>query len=358
MSGSSTIVVAMSGGVDSSVVAALLKNQGHNVIGIMLTLWSEKGKEASNRCCTPDSLRMAKMIAAKLDIPFYTLDAKQPFFEKVVTPFIQDYTGGLTPNPCLKCNRFIRWGLLYQYALEIGADYLATGHYARVHFTQEKRYQLLQAFDKTKDQSYVLHILGQEELSRTLFPLGELTKTQVRQLAMDYRLPVAAKRDSQDLCFLSGNDYRDFLLRNSPLDSFPQGEIIHTDGTILGTHRGLAFYTIGQRKGLGIHSTKPLYVVAKDLTTNTLIVGEKERTLRNKFSVTSVHWIDSQIPSKALPLGIKVRYRSPILKGTVEMLTTDEALVQLETPYYDITPGQAAVFYDGEICLGGGIIIG
>lgn len=351
-----TIVVAMSGGVDSSVTAALLKEQGYHVIGMMLRLWSEKGMEASNRCCTPDSMRLAKLVADKLDIPFYTIDSRQEFYSQVVQPFIRDYIAGLTPNPCLRCNRHIRWGVLFENALSIGADYISTGHYARIIQDSAGEYQLLRGVDPEKDQSYVLHVLGQEECSRTLFPLGSMNKSEVRQLALKYKLPVAVRKDSQDLCFLGGGDYRDFLLRNSSHEQFSSGPIYHKNGTLLGYHNGLAFYTIGQRKGLGINSPSPLYVIAKDHLSNTLIVGDKQDNLHTDFLVRSVNWISGKPPQLPLEVQIKVRYRSPLLNGLITSENENLVRIILSEPYYDITPGQAAVFYLGENCLGGGII--
>ncbi len=350
-----TVVIAMSGGVDSSVSAALLVEQGYTVIGMMLTLWSEKGYEAENRCCTPDSLRLAKMVAAQLNIPFYVVDAKKPFYDEVVTSFIQDYQSGITPNPCLKCNRLIRWGLLFGYAKEMEADYFATGHYALIQRDRSKQCQLLRAKDKTKDQTYFLHVLNQSEMEKTLFPIGNLLKSEVRQLAVQFKLPVAIRKDSQDLCFLSGADYRDFLMRNAP-NSIQPGNIYDKNHHLLGEHKGLAFYTIGQRKNLGVHSPKPLYVVKKDLENNSLIVGDKEDTLRRDFTVSGVNWL-SGIPKKSrIHLGIKVRYQAPILDGYLNLEENNIVKVQLDDPYYDITPGQAAVFYQNDCCIGGGLI--
>ena len=243
------VVVAMSGGVDSSVAAALLKQQGYEVIGMMLRLWSEPGKEDSNRCCTPDAMALARRVAAKLDIPFYVVDAKDVFRKTVVEYFLDGYARGETPNPCLICNRQIRWEFLLNHALALDAEFMATGHYARKHDDNDK-YQLLRAVDKTKDQSYVLHVLNQEKLKRALFPVGDYTKPEIRKIAESFGLPTASRHDSQDLCFLAGDDYRNFLQRNAA-EMLKPGKITRRDGEVVGEHNGLANYTIGQRKGLG-----------------------------------------------------------------------------------------------------------
>src|SRR5215216_3075172 len=261
------VVVAMSGGVDSSVAAALLKEQGYDVIGMMLRLWSEPGKEDSNRCCTPDSMAQARRVAAKLDIPFYVVDAKDVFHNTVVQYFLEGYVRGETPNPCLICNRQIRWTFLLDHALALGADFMATGHYARIQRVEGSA-QLLRAVDKNKDQSYVLHVLTQEKLKYALFPVGDYPKPEIRAIAEKYGLPTASRKDSQDLCFLAGEDYRNFLQRNAA-EILKPGEILTRDGRSVGEHTGLANYTIGQRKGLGIASPVPLYVLGKNSTTNT-----------------------------------------------------------------------------------------
>src|SRR5271157_4264636 len=265
------VVVAMSGGVDSSVAAALLKQQGYDVIGMMLRLWSEPGKEDSNRCCTPDAMGLARRVAAKLDIPFYVIDAKDVFRKTVVEYFLDGYTRGETPNPCLICNRQIRWEFLLNHALALEADFMATGHYARTMKNENGGVNLLRAVDKSKDQSYVLHILNQEKLKRALFPVGEYAKPEIRKIAESFGLPTASRPDIQDLCFLAGDDYRNFLQRNAA-EMLKPGRIVTRDGEVVGEHIGLANYTIGQRKGLGISSPVPLYVLGKNTVANTVIV--------------------------------------------------------------------------------------
>src|SRR5512138_2739184 len=225
------VVIAMSGGVDSSVAAALLKQQGHEVLGMMLRLWSEPGKEDSNRCCTPDSMAQARRVAAKLDIPFYVVDAREVFRETVVQYFLDGYAAGQTPNPCLLCNRSIRWEFLLRHALALGAEFMATGHYARTVKAADGRIKLLRAVDSTKDQSYILHVLEQEKLQRALFPVGPYEKSEVRQIAAEFGLPTASRQDSQDLCFLAGGDYRNFLQRNAPQMLKP-GRIVTVDGRV------------------------------------------------------------------------------------------------------------------------------
>src|SRR5512147_481884 len=268
------VVVAMSGGVDSSVAAALLKEQGYEVTGMMMRLWSEPGKEESNRCCTPDSMAQARRVAGLLDIPFYVVDAKNVFRQTVVQYFLDGYARGETPNPCLLCNRQIRWTFLLDHALALGAEYMATGHYVRKQ-TTENTHQLLRAVDRNKDQSYVLHVLTQDKLEHALFPVGDYPKPAIRQIAERYGLPTASRKDSQDLCFLAGEDYRNFLQRNAA-EMLKPGEIVTRDGRSLGEHNGLANYTIGQRKGLGVASPVPLYVLGKDAVANTIIVGVQE----------------------------------------------------------------------------------
>jgi tRNA-specific 2-thiouridylase len=349
------VIVAMSGGVDSSVAAAILHDQGYEVIGMMLRLWNEPGTESQNRCCTPDSMALARRVAARLNIPFYVIDAKQIFYDNVVSYFKQGYLQGNTPNPCLVCNQRIRWGFLLQHALALGAEAMATGHYLRLRRNDSGEVQILRAVDDRKDQSYVLHVLNQEQLNHALFPLGEYTKSQVREMAHDFGLPVANRPDSQDLCFLGNGDYRSFLIRNQPEVQKP-GPILNVEGRRLGLHQGLAFYTIGQRRGLGIASPIPLYVVEKDLSNNTLIVGTKAALGKDSFEATNVNWVSGVPPEGPFRAEVKIRYKAAYAWGTVAPLGDDKVKTQLDEPLRDITNGQAAVFYDGEICLGGGII--
>lgn len=350
-----TVVVAMSGGVDSSVAAALLLEQGYRVIGVMLRLWSEPGREDSNRCCTPDAMAQARRVAAKLGFPFYPLDARQAFKNQVVSYFLDGYAQGVTPNPCLVCNRHIRWGMLLDYALSLGAEFMATGHYARLRRDETGRVQLLRGVDQAKDQSYVLHVLQQEQLQRAMFPVGEYTKPEVRQIAERFGLQVAQRPDSQDLCFLAGDDYRDFLLRHQPQVASP-GPILTRQGELLGEHRGLAFYTIGQRKGLGIAAPQPLYVLEKDIARNALVVGSEDELGGSALLAGEVNWLDGTPPPGALQATVKIRYKAADAPAEVTPLPGNRAAVRFQQPLRDITPGQAAVFYQGERVLGGGVI--
>ena len=345
----------MSGGVDSSVAAALLKEAGYEVIGMMMRLWSEPGTETANRCCSPDSMVLARRVAAKLDIPFYAIDAQDFFYDTVVTFFQNGYAQGITPNPCLVCNRRVRWEFLLERALTLGAEYMATGHYARLQRVEAGKARLLRAIDGAKDQSYVLHVLNQEQLAHAFFPLGEYTKLHIRQLARDFGLPVAERADSQDLCFLGEGDYRDFLLRNRPEVASP-GPILNRAGEQIGEHKGLAFYTIGQRRGLGITARDPLYVIEKDRARNALIIGRKEELGKSELIAGEVNWVSGKAPEAPFRAQVKIRYKAREAWGAVTPLGGTRAHVGFDEPLRDITPGQAAVFFDGEIVLGGGLI--
>jgi len=350
------VVVAMSGGVDSSVAAALLKEQGYDVIGMMLRLWSEPGKEDSNRCCTPDSMAQARRVAAKLEIPFYVIDAKNVFRETVVQYFLDGYARGETPNPCLICNRQIRWTFLLEHALALEADYMATGHYARAQKAEDGRMNLLRAIDRSKDQSYVLHVLDQDKLRRALFPVGDYPKTKIRAIAEKFGLPTASRKDSQDLCFLAGEDYRNFLQRNAR-EMLRPGEILTRNGKAVGMHTGLANYTIGQRKGLGLASPVPFYVLGKDSSTNSLIVGTQEELGSCELAARDVNWLVGEAPTEPFRAEVKIRYTAKEAEALVTPLDGDRARVRFDVPQRDITAGQAAVFFQGDLLLGGGIIL-
>ena len=350
------VVIAMSGGVDSSVAAALLKEQGYDVIGMMLRLWSEPGKEESNRCCTPDAMAQARRVAAQLDIPFYVIDAKDVFRETVVEYFLEGYARGETPNPCLICNRKIRWTFLLDHALALGADFMATGHYARVKKDERGKIDLLRAVDRNKDQSYVLHVLDQEKLRHALFPVGEYTKPEIRAIAEKHGLPTASRKDSQDLCFLAGEDYRNFLQRNAA-EMLKPGEIITRDGETIGSHDGLANYTIGQRKGLGVASPVPLYVITKDAVRNTLVVGTQEQLGSKELIARDVNWLSGEIPQEPFRAEVKIRYTAKEAEALIMPMEGNQAQVTFDAPQRDITAGQAAVFYQGDTVIGGGIIL-
>ena len=323
---------------------------------MMLRLWSESGKEDSNRCCTPEAMALARRAAAKLDIPFYVVDAKQVFHDTVVKYFLDGYARGETPNPCLVCNRQIRWTFLLEHALALGADMMATGHYARLRRQKDGAVQLLRGVDASKDQSYILHVLSQEKLNRALFPVGEYTKPEVRKMADSFGLPTATRHDSQDLCFLAGEDYRDFLRRHAPETLVP-GPIVMANGTTIGRHSGLANYTIGQRKGLGIASGFPLYVLGKDIAANALRVGHREQLGSQELLANEIKWIAGSPPAMLFDADVKIRYTAKEAPAEVRILDGgSRAIVRFDAPQRDITAGQAAVFYKGEVVLGGGII--
>jgi tRNA-specific 2-thiouridylase len=349
------VVIAMSGGVDSSVAAALLKQQGYDVTGMMLRLWSEPGKEESNRCCTPDSMAQARRVAGILDIPFYVIDAKDVFKETVVQYFLDGYARGETPNPCLMCNRQIRWTFLLNHALALGAEFMATGHYVRRMKNEGGRINLLRAVDHAKDQSYVLHVLKQDQLAHALFPVGEFPKPEIRRIAADFGLPTASRADSQDLCFLAGDDYRNFLQRNAP-EILKPGEIVTTDGRSIGQHNGLVNYTIGQRKGLNIASPVPLYVITKQATQNTLVVGTLDELGFTELTARDVNWTSGGAPREPFRAEVKIRYSAREVEAWVSPMEGDQVSVKFDAPVRDVTAGQAAVFYQSELMLGGGII--
>jgi tRNA-uridine 2-sulfurtransferase len=353
-----TVVVAMSGGVDSSVAAALLVEQGYNCIGVMMRLWAEvaAGEGSSNKCCSLESVNDARRVADQLDIPFYLINVEQPFKEHVVDFFIDGYSSGLTPNPCLACNRHIRFDYLLNYARRLGADYLATGHYARLRPGPGGSVQLLKGVDEQKDQSYVLSVLGQDELRDLLLPIGDYPKPEVRRLAAARGLPTASKHDSMDLCFIADDDYRRFL-QDWAAAAMRPGPIVDRQGRHWGEHRGLPGYTIGQRKGLGISGTpEPFFVLELDHARNTLIIGPEAELGCDRLIATSVNWTLDQPPPAGAMVQCKIRYKARAVDCTLDPLPNGDVAVQFAEPLRDITPGQGAVFYDGDLCLGGGLI--
>lgn len=351
------VVVALSGGVDSSTAAALLVQQGYQVQGMMMRLWAapDASQYAENVCCSDASVLDARRVCVQLGIPFRLVDLSEMFKTRVVDYFCDDYALGRTPNPCLVCNQHIKFGALLQLALEQGATYLATGHYARVRAVDEQ-YQLLKGVDTTKDQSYVLYMLGQSELPHILFPLGDLTKRQVRVLAAENDLPTATKGESQDACFLSDGDYRSFVAQRRSETQRP-GPMFDLGGRVLGQHRGVAFYTIGQRQGLGIATGQPLYVVRVDRARNALILGPKSSLFQSELLAEQVRFVNGSPPAATIPVTAKIRYKAPEAQAFLTALPEQRARLVFAQPQSAITPGQGVVFYVGDQVLGGGIIL-
>lgn len=353
-----TVVVAMSGGVDSSVAAALLVEQGYNCIGVMMRLWAEvgAGEGSTNKCCSLESVHDARRVADALGIPFYLINVEQPFKQQVVDFFIDGYSHGVTPNPCLECNRHIRFDYLLNYARRLGADYLATGHYARLRRAADGKVHLLKGVDEAKDQSYVLSVLGQAELNDVLFPVGDYPKTEVRRIAAARGLPVASKHDSMDLCFIFDDDYRRFL-RDWAAEAMRPGPIVDRSGRVYGQHNGLPGYTIGQRKGLGIAGApEPFFVIELDYRHNTLVVGPAAELGRDRLLAERVNWTLGAAPLAGARVQCKIRYKAQAVDCALFPLADDRVEVRFDAPLRDITPGQGAVFYDGDLCLGGGVI--
>lgn len=348
------LVVALSGGVDSSVAAALLVKQGYEVTGVTMHLWSEPGCEQENRCCTPETRQIAQRVAEKLNIPFKILDAEEIFREQVVQSFLDGYRYGETPNPCIFCNRFVKWGFMFAFAQSMGASFIATGHYARIIRSENGLYELWKGIDPAKDQAYMLSLLNQELLAQTIFPLGNLYKADTRQIAREMDLPAADQPESQDLCFLGESDYRVFLRKYVP-QVVQSGSIENQAGKVLGEHQGLAFYTIGQRKGLP-SSTRPLYVLEKRMDDNVLIVGFEEELGRQEFLASPVNWIAGESPSAPVHAEVKIRFKAQPVPGLVTPQGDGSVHVRLSAPLRDITAGQMAVFYQGDRVLGGGVI--
>lgn len=347
------VIVALSGGVDSSVAAVLLKESGYEVIGITMHLWCEEKWGPANQrrpCRSAESISDAEQICHFLDIPFYVLNLENEFHEYVVDYFCQEYQQGRTPNPCIACNKNIKFHFLLERALSLGAKYLATGHYARITSSQNG-YHLLKAVDSTKDQSYVLYTLGQEELKHLLFPIGNHSKAEVRRLARDKRLPVADKLDSQDLCFVT-DDYHHFLNR---FQTATPGEVVDTKGRILGQHQGLSYYTVGQRYNCRTHPGERFYVVRIEPATNRIIAGTEDELYSRKLIAREVSWVSGIAPPNPVAITAKIRYKSPEAAATA-FPYPDFTEVAFAQPQRAIAPGQAVVFYQNDEVLGGGTI--
>jgi len=353
------VAVAMSGGVDSSVTAGWLKQMGYQVIGISLQLHDMAGS-ADNKfgtCCSLSDIADARRVAEKLDIPFYVANMEETFHAEVIDDFIHEYLVGRTPNPCVKCNEKVKFKKLLDWALDLGAEYLATGHYATIRYSPETgQYDLCKGLDSNKDQSYFLFTMNQEELKHTLFPVGTFEKSAVRELARKLDLAVAEKPDSQEICFVQSRSYTDFIDSNVPASLLKSGPIIDKDGVVLGQHPGLHHYTIGQRKGIGVPSPVPLFVLAIDKSKNAIVVGPEELLFRKKATVSHLNWITAPSLDHPQKWMAKIRYRSRETPVEVTPLTDNRVSVSFLEPQRAITPGQAMVFYQEDRVLGGGWI--
>lgn len=354
------VVVAMSGGVDSSVAAAWLKSQGYDVIGISLQL-HDMAANIENKfgtCCSLTDINDARRVAQKIDIPFYVSNMEAEFDKNVVDDFVQEYLNGRTPNPCVRCNEKVKFSRLMDWAMDLGADYLATGHYANVRMNPDnKAWELLKGEDPNKDQSYFLFTMKQQDLSKTLFPVGHLAKNQVRELAERFELNhVASKPDSQEICFVQARNYKEFIEQRVPPSLLKPGHIIDTGGAVVGSHTGLHQFTVGQRKGLGLAVSEPLYVVALDNRRNEVVVGPEEALLRTRCTVSNVHWISEPGLDRPTEFQAKIRYRAKDSRVSIKPLLDNRVEVSFDEPQRAITPGQALVLYRDRQVMGGGWI--
>ena len=351
------ILIAMSGGVDSSVAAKLLCDAGNECIGCTMKLFDncDAGLSRSRTCCSLDDIEDARSVAFSLGMRYYVFNFKDDFREKVIKKFASAYLAGQTPNPCIDCNRYMKFDKLYERARLLGCDKIATGHYARIEFDGEK-YLLKKARDESKDQSYVLYMLTQEQLAHTLFPLGELIKSETRAIAEASKLTNAQKPDSQDICFVPDGDYAAAIERLTGKTSAP-GNFIDTDGNVLGTHRGITHYTIGQHRGLGLALPERRYVCKIDAGSGTVTLGSGTELYSREVLVHDFNWISGEAPSGPIRCSAKIRYRQPEQAANVEPLSENEALIRFDTPQRAVTPGQSAVLYDDGTVIGGGIIV-
>jgi len=351
----------MSGGVDSSATAALLLEQGYDVVGVTLKLWPQDCvSRAEDKCCGPQAVTDARSVCHKLGIPYYLIDEAAEFQSKVIQYFADEYKAGRTPNPCVMCNQNLKFGRLIDRANQLGAEFIATGHFARVEKSNDLdtagRILLKRGRDSRKDQSYFLFSLRQDQLARAMFPLGEKTKSDTREVARHCNLKTADKEESMEICFVPDNDYGKFL-QQANLARKHRGDIVSVDGRVLGQHDGIEFYTIGQRKGLRLSSPKPLYVIELDAGANRVVVGDDSQLERDRFSVDRCNWIPFAIPPGTLEVTARIRYNHPGTPATITPLPGGKAKVQLHTPQRAITPGQAAVFYQDDLVVGGGWIL-
>ncbi|MBI5416828.1 tRNA 2-thiouridine(34) synthase MnmA [Candidatus Poribacteria bacterium] len=358
-----TVVVAMSGGVDSSTACLLLKEQGYRVIGITMKLWDSAecySEEVSMKsCCSPDDLTDARKVASQLKIPYYVLNYENEFKKNVIEYFCNEYAYAKTPSPCILCNQKLKFNLLLNRVKdEFKADYLATGHYAQIIYNVETdKYELHKGKDNLKDQSYFLWGLDQESLASILLPVGKYNKKEIREIASNAGLIVSAKKDSQEICFIPDNNYSNFLIKYGKCKPKP-GKIVDANGKVLGTHKGLIYYTIGQRKGLGIFSREPLYAAKLDFKNNLLVIGKNESLLSDNLIAENVIWCDGTSINDGMAIKAKIRSRSPETEAKLYLIDNNKIKLVFSTLQRAITPGQAVVFYDGDKVLGGGWIKG
>lgn len=359
MADKGTVVVGMSGGVDSSVTAYLLKEEGYNVIGVTMQIWPvDQESENIGGCCSLSAVNDARRVADKLEIPFYVMNFRDLFEIEVIDYFTEEYLQGRTPNPCIACNKKIKFEGFLKKAQALGADYVATGHYAKIEFDKNKnRYLLKKAEDKFKDQTYALYNFTQEQMAHTLLPLGNYTKPKIREIAAQLGLRVANKPDSQEICFVTDNNYKNFLEERVGSDKFKPGPFLDTEGNVVGTHEGLPNYTIGQRKGLGLALGYPVYVVKIDVEKNAVIVGRDEEVFQIKLIADNNNFIMIDKLQNKLEIEAKIRYSAKPAQATIQPLENNKILVEFNEPQRAITPGQAVVYYQGDYVLGGGTIL-
>jgi len=353
------VVVGMSGGVDSSVAAYLLKEQGYEVIGVTMQIWQDEDEAAQQEnggCCGLSAVDDARRVAQDLGIPYYVMNFKAEFKKNVMDYFVHEYLCGRTPNPCIACNRYVKWESLLRRSLEIGADYIATGHYARIRRLENGRLALVKSATEAKDQTYALYNLTQAQLAHTLMPVGEYTKDEIRKLAGQIGLRVAHKPDSQEICFIPDHDYARFIKEHSR-EQLLKGNFVDLDGNILGQHEGITHYTIGQRKGLNLSMGRPVFVVEIRPETNEVVIGEANDVFSNILICSHLNWMAIQgLYGKEMDVTVKIRYSHKGAKATIREIGDDKVECQFEEPQRAITPGQAVVFYDGDYVVGGGII--